>query len=75
MIDREMLVESVALTHQAWLETIEPRYIKVVTFDLCLLLAKTKSNDELARWLANLKAMIDGRLSPYYPLKDKEKER
>ena len=72
MTDREMLVESVALTHQAWLETIEPRYIKVVAFNLCRELAKIKSNDELTRWLANLEAMIDGKLPPYYPLKDEE---
>ena len=71
MTDREFLIENVALTYYNYFNVLEPRYVMSSAFHICRQLAKTMTKKELISWQARLEATIDGRLPPYYPLRDK----
>jgi len=59
---RELLIENYALTHQAWFATKKPNDAKAIVFNLCLLVARTLTDEQLTSGMSILKAEIEGRI-------------
>lgn len=60
LTDRALLVENYALAHRAWLDTKEPDEVKAITFNMCLLFARTLTDEQLVSGISTLKSEMEG---------------